>query len=68
MISLQKHEAIKSLYLTSLGPLTDKGFIHSGKGRSVVIDVQQADVDWNMAALTRINWKANTGKGSCFKT
>lgn len=52
------------LYLTSLCPLTNKGFIHGGEGGSVVIDVQQVDVDQNMAALTLVIWKSNTNKSS----
>ncbi len=55
---------IKLLYLTSLSLLTDERFIHGGEGGSVVVDVQQADVDGNMAALTGIVWKANTAKTS----
>lgn len=63
---LSKSEEKKLQYLTSLGPLTDEGFIHGGKGGSVVVDVQQANIDGNMAALTRIIWKANTEKVSHF--
>lgn len=44
----------KQSYLARLGPLTDVGFVHGGEGGGVVVDVQQADVNWDMAALTRI--------------
>lgn len=58
---------VRLQYLPSLGSLTDKGFIDGGKGGSVVVDVQQADVDRHMTALTGIIWKANTGKVSCWQ-
>lgn len=51
---------IKRSYLAGLGPLTDVCFIHGSKSGSIVVYVQQADVDWNMAALTWIIWKVNT--------
>lgn len=60
-------DEIKSVYLTRFGPLTDKGFIQRGKGGGVIIDVQQPNVDWNTAALTRVIWKANTGTLSCLE-
>lgn len=54
---------MKRSYLAGLGPLTDVCFIHGSKSGSIVVDVQQTDVDRNMAALTWIIWKvkkANT--------
>lgn len=61
----QMHKRMELQYLTSLGSLTDKGFINSSECGGVVVDVQQADVDGDMTALTGIIWKANTGKLSC---
>ena len=45
---------IEHQYLASLGPLTDEGFVNGGEGGGVVVDVQQSDVDGNMAALTGV--------------
>lgn len=52
-------------YLARLGPLTDVRLIHGGKGGRVVVDVQEADGNRHMAALTRIICKTNRQEELC---
>lgn len=49
--TLAHYAYVKLQYLANLGSLTHKGFIISGKGGGIVVDVQQANVDQSMAAL-----------------